>query len=164
VLSRLLKSNYLHREIREKGGAYGGFALYNSEEGIFSCGSYRDPNIKRTIDAFNSGIEFLKKGDFDSDEIKEAILQTASDLDKPDTPAASAKKDFFRKILNVPDEKRQEFKERLLETDRDKLAETAGKYLKSEAFRDNIAVITGKLPLEKEKPLLKDICLDEKEI
>lgn len=164
VLSRLLKSNYLHREIREKGGAYGGFALYNSEEGIFSCGSYRDPNIKRTIDAFNSGIEFLKKGDFDSDEIKEAILQTASDLDKPDTPAASAKKDFFRKILNVPDEKRQEFKELLLGTDRDKLAETAGKFLKSEAFRENIAVITGKIPLEKEKPLLKDICLDEKEI
>lgn len=164
VLSRLLKSNFLHREIREKGGAYGGFALYNSEEGIFSCGSYRDPNIKRTIDTFEKGMDFLKKGDFDLDEIKEAILQTASDLDKPDTPAVSAKKDFFRKILNIPDEKRQEFKELLLSTDNEKLVNTAQKYFSGNVFKDNIAVITGKIPLEKEKPLLKDLCLDEKEI
>ncbi|MCB9480376.1 MAG: insulinase family protein [Desulfobacteraceae bacterium] len=164
VLSRLLKSNFLHREIREKGGAYGGFALYNSEEGIFSCGSYRDPNIRRTIDTFEKGMDFLKKGDFDLDEIKEAILQTASDLDKPDTPAVSAKKDFFRKILNIPDEKRQEFKELLLSTDNEKLVNTAQKYFSGNVFKDNIAVITGKIPLEKEKPLLKDLCLDEKEI
>ncbi|MDY0361245.1 MAG: insulinase family protein [Desulforegulaceae bacterium] len=164
VLSRLLKSNFLHREIREKGGAYGGFALYNSEEGIFSCGSYRDPNIKRTIDAFGNGIEFLKNGNFNSDEIKEAILQTASDLEKPDTPAVSAKKDFFRRILNIPDEKRQEFKEMLLSADNEKLVNTAQKYFSGNVFKDNIAVITGKIPLEKEKTLLKDLCLDEKEI
>jgi hypothetical protein len=164
VLSRLLKSNFLHREIREKGGAYGGFAIYNSEEGIFSCGSYRDPNIKRTIDAFENGIEFLKKGDFDAEEIKEAILQTASDIEKPDTPAVSAKKDFFRKILNIPDEKREEFKKLLLETDNQKLSEAAQKYLESGVFKNNVAVITGKLPLEKEKALLEELNLEEKEI
>ena len=43
VIAKMLRSMYLHREIREKGGAYGGFSLYNAEDGLFSFGSYRDP-------------------------------------------------------------------------------------------------------------------------
>jgi Zn-dependent M16 (insulinase) family peptidase len=35
VISKILRSMYLHREIREKGGAYGGFAIYSPEDGLF---------------------------------------------------------------------------------------------------------------------------------
>lgn len=163
VLARLLKSNFLHKEIREKGGAYGGFSLYNSEEGIFTCGSYRDPNIKRTIDVFEQGSDFLKKADFTKDEIKEAILQTASDLEKPDTPHVAAKKDFFRRLLHIPDSERERFKLELLGADEKKLKEAAEKYFEPGVFNKNIAVITGQRVLENEsekfdsKPLLENI-------
>jgi Zn-dependent M16 (insulinase) family peptidase len=161
VLARLLKSNFLHREIREKGGAYGGFSLYNSEEGIFSCGSYRDPNIKRTIDVFENGADYLKNGEFDDEEIKEAVLQAASDIDRPDTPAVAAKKDFFRRILNIPDLERKKFKEQLLQSDREKLVNVAQKYFPTGALKKNIAVITGKMVLEQEKDVLKDTLKEE---
>jgi Zn-dependent M16 (insulinase) family peptidase len=45
AISKMLRSLFLHREIREKGGAYGGFASYLPENGLFCFGSYRDPHI-----------------------------------------------------------------------------------------------------------------------
>jgi Zn-dependent M16 (insulinase) family peptidase len=64
VIAKMLRSLYLHREIREKGGAYGGFAIYSSQEGIFSFGSYRDPNIRRTIKVFQEACDFILNGDY----------------------------------------------------------------------------------------------------
>ena len=45
VIAKMMRSLYLHREIREKGGAYGGFSTYSPESGMFCLASYRDPHI-----------------------------------------------------------------------------------------------------------------------
>jgi hypothetical protein len=42
--SQAISTSYLHREIREKGGAYGGGAGASPVEGVFAFSSYRDPN------------------------------------------------------------------------------------------------------------------------
>jgi Zn-dependent M16 (insulinase) family peptidase len=62
VIAKLLRSMYLHREIREKGGAYGGFALYNAEDGLFSFGSYRDPHIVGTLKTYSRAADFIRSG------------------------------------------------------------------------------------------------------
>jgi len=62
VISKILRSLYLHREIREKGGAYGGFAIYNSENGLFYFGSYRDPHIVSTLKTYDDAQTFIKSG------------------------------------------------------------------------------------------------------
>ena len=59
-------AEYLHREIREKGGAYGGFALYNAEDGlddpdgtdrrVVRGGSWRD-RPKRSTASYRLGYE-----------------------------------------------------------------------------------------------------------
>ena len=41
VLASLMTSHFLHKELREKGGAYGGSARYASLTGIFSMMTYR---------------------------------------------------------------------------------------------------------------------------
>jgi len=46
---------YLHREIREKGGAYGGGASHQS--GMLAFYSYRDPNVLPTLDHYKNAIE-----------------------------------------------------------------------------------------------------------
>lgn len=43
-----LSNNYLHREIREKGGAYGAGCSVRSLMGSMTLWSYRDPNILET--------------------------------------------------------------------------------------------------------------------
>ena len=54
ILASLLTNHFLHREIREKGGAYGGGARYSAADGTFSLYSYRDPpGLARTLETFS---------------------------------------------------------------------------------------------------------------
>ncbi|MCD4743502.1 MAG: insulinase family protein [Desulfobacteraceae bacterium] len=157
VISRLLRSLYLHREIREKGGAYGGFALYNSENGIFSFASYRDPNIQQTLDTYLKACDFIRQPDaYSDDDIKEAILQVCADIDKPETPGPSAIKAFYRDIVGLSDEIRENFKQTLLKTTKEKIKDAADKYFDSYDSKDKgTVVISSKEMLEKTNKDLK---------
>ncbi len=143
VISKILRSMYLHREIREKGGAYGGFAVYNSEDGLFSFASYRDPHIVTTLETYSSAFDFIKSGNYTSEDIKEAILQACSEIDKPHPPGPAAKKAFFRKIVSLSDDMRRHFKESLLALTKKQVTEAAEKYFSSGTKNQAIAVISG---------------------
>ena len=83
VLSQLLTHNYLHPEIREKGGAYGAAASNGPIKGIFAFSSYRDPNPVNTLKVFqNCGI-FARDRTWSEREINEAKLGIFQGLDAP---------------------------------------------------------------------------------
>jgi presequence protease len=135
VIGKMLRSLYLHREIREKGGAYGGFSIYSITEGIFNLASYRDPHIIETLSVFSKAKEFMKNpSNYTDEDIKEAILQSCSIIDKPQTPSALAKKDFFRKLISLSDAAREEFKKRLLEVNKAKVLNAAEKYFNANEY------------------------------
>lgn len=154
VISKMLRSLYLHREIREKGGAYGGFSVYNSEDGIFSFGSYRDPHIAATLSAYDHASDFIKSGDYTDEDIKEAILQVCSEIDKPDPPGPAARKAFARKIAFLTDEKRIFFKKQLLALTRKKVLTVAEKYFTDENG-SSVAVISNEEKLKEANLKLK---------
>jgi len=143
VTAKLLRSLYLHREIREKGGAYGGFAIYNSEEGLFGFGSYRDPHILGTLDVYRTAAEFVRSGEFSQEDVKEAILQVCSEIDKPDPPGAAARKAFYRDLVGLSDAARQAYKTRLLSVSRQDVMAVGEKYFKGSAAQSAVAVISG---------------------
>jgi len=158
VASKLIRSMYLHREIREKGGAYGGFAMYNPEDGIFSLASYRDPHIVNTLNVFDGVEDFMKSGVYDNEDVKEAILQACSEIDKPDSPGTRGKKAFYRKIIELTDDERKAFKEGILAVNRKKVADLAGTYFDVDSNKRAVAVISGETQLmeacrEMERPL-----------
>ncbi|KAJ5362501.1 Peptidase M16 core [Penicillium brevicompactum] len=83
VLSQLLTHNYLHPEIREKGGAYGAGASNGPIKGMFTFMSYRDPNPLNSLKVFkNSGI-FARDRAWSEREIEEAKLGIFQGLDAP---------------------------------------------------------------------------------
>ncbi len=141
VMAKLMRSLYLHREIREKGGAYGGFALYNSEDGVFSLASYRDPRIAATLDVFDGAFGFLRSGAYSETDIKEAILQVCSEFDKPDPPGPAARKAFFRSIVGLSDEIREQFKHRLIGLGRHEVMAAAEQYFSAGLNACSVAVI-----------------------
>ncbi len=149
VISKILRAMYLHREIREKGGAYGGFAVYNTEEGIFSFGSYRDPHIKRTLDVYKNACDFMINGNYSQTDVKEAILQVCSEIDKPETPGPAAMKAFYRNITKLSDEMRQQFKDALLSLDKKRIQAIAETYFTIDDAQKGTAVISSKAQLEK---------------
>jgi Zn-dependent M16 (insulinase) family peptidase len=152
VISKMLRSLYIHREVREKGGAYGGMSSYNSEDGIFCFASYRDPHIVSTLNAFSNACDFIKSGSYTEEDVKEAILQVCSDLDKPDAPGEAAKKSFYRKLISISDEDRNRFKQGILKLSRQQIMTVAEKYFDKSAPK-SVAVISGeeKLTASNEK-------------
>ena len=148
VISKLLRSMYLHREIREKGGAYGGFAIYSPEDGLFCFGSYRDPRIVETLKVYDAAADFIRSGRYTAEDVKEAILQVCSEIDKPDPPGPAARKAFYRKIVSLSDEIRSRFKTRLLALKRRDIRQTAEKYFDLRSARRAVAVISNEEKLK----------------
>jgi hypothetical protein len=143
IISKLLRSLYLHKEIREKGGAYGAFATADLEDGLFHLISYRDPHIHRTIKTFANVSDYLCNGDYTDNDIDESILQLCSDIDRPDTPAAKARKAFWRKLTGMTDEIRKTFKENVLSVTRSQVIDAAQKYFLNLDNKGMIGVVSG---------------------
>jgi Zn-dependent M16 (insulinase) family peptidase len=148
VLGKMLRSLYLHREIREKGGAYGGFALYNSENGLFSLASYRDPHITRTLEVFDEVSDFVRTGAITEEDVKEAILQVCSDIDKPDPPGLAARKAFSRQLRGMTDATRQAFKQHLLQVTPEQVKAVTETYFGTGRPQAGVAVIAGRHQLD----------------
>jgi Zn-dependent M16 (insulinase) family peptidase len=148
IISKILRSLYLHREIREKGGAYGGFALYSPEDGLFCLASYRDPHIVSTLKAFDNAAAFIRSGSFEEEDVNEAILQVCSEIDKPDPPGPAARKAFYRRIIALTDDMRENFKSRLLNLTRKQVIHVAEKYFDGDEATKAVAVISGEEKLK----------------
>jgi len=74
VLANYVRDTFLHKELREKGGAYGAYAQANTGGGSFYLGSYRDPNIVRTYDTYDAAVRWVVDSHIDAEALKEAIL------------------------------------------------------------------------------------------
>ena len=148
IVAKMLRSLYLHREIREKGGAYGGMSLYNAEDGIFCLASYRDPHILRTLHVYDGIAGFIEGQSFTEADIDEAKLQVCSDIDRPDPPGPAARKAFYRKLIGLTDEERTRYKQRVLSVTRPQILKAARTLFSGDPGRAAVAVISGEEQLQ----------------
>ncbi|MBT5054728.1 MAG: peptidase M16 [Gammaproteobacteria bacterium] len=98
VLAAVLRNQYLHAEIREKGGAYGGGASYDAANGLFRLYSYRDPELLKTFSVFDGALEAVRSMKWTSNLIEEAVLGLMSSQDAPGSPAGEARGDFYQQL------------------------------------------------------------------
>ncbi len=143
VLSKLLRANFLHREIREKGGAYGGMASCDPEAGLFAMLSYRDPQLTRTLQVYDQAIDWVTAGEFDDEAIKEAVLAVFGDLDRPLSPGGRGSREFANLRQGLSLEMRNKQRCQLLAINREQLIEVAKKYLRKDKDASSVAVIAG---------------------
>ncbi|CAL7948466.1 unnamed protein product [Xylocopa violacea] len=125
ILSKLITSLYLHPEIREKGGAYGGGATL-SPDGIFAFYSYRDPNSTRTLDLFEKTHDFLSKHPLPQSDIDEAKLGIFQRFDAPVSPS---NRGMIKFKYNLTDDDIQNQRLRLKAVTKDQIIYVANKYL-----------------------------------
>ncbi|MFC3832655.1 insulinase family protein [Deinococcus rufus] len=128
VLSRLLRSGYLLKEIREKGGAYGGGAGFDTREGVFTMSSYRDPNVRRTFEVFRDARQFLNT-ELGQQELTEAILSASKLLDPLTSPDTIGRMRFFGDQAGYTPEVQEAYKARLLAVTLDDLRRVMDTYL-----------------------------------
>lgn len=126
ILSQLLTHKHLHHEIREKGGAYGGGAMYKPLDGLFGFYSYRDPNPQNTLSIMrNAGKWAINKewSDQDLEEAKISVFQAV------DAPKAVNQEGMAKFLSGITEEMKQKKREQLLEVSKDQVKQVAQKYL-----------------------------------
>jgi Zn-dependent M16 (insulinase) family peptidase len=132
VLGGFLRNGYLHRAIREQGGAYGGGAGQDHQSGAFRFYSYRDPRFEETFADFDQSIEWLLQEKHSEQSLEEAILGVIGSLDKPGSPAGEAKSTFHAELFGRTREKREKARQAILNVTIADLQRVAAVYLKPE--------------------------------
>ncbi|NGX50421.1 MAG: hypothetical protein K1060chlam2_00267 [Chlamydiae bacterium] len=129
VSTDLLENTFLHKKIREQGGAYGSGAGYNSLTGSYTFHGYRDPHITSTYRAFEESIAAISKGSFSDRDLTEAKLGLIQDFDSPISPGSRAMvaycyfRDGRNKVL------RQDYRDHLLSTQKKDVKEALSEHL-----------------------------------
>ncbi|OAL22373.1 hypothetical protein AYO20_11198 [Fonsecaea nubica] len=126
VLGQLLVHNFLHPEVREKGGAYGASASASPISGLFTMSSYRDPNPRTSLSVFERAGVYARDRDWSGRELEESKLSIFQGVDAPTSVSSEASKEFMYGITEDMD---QEMRERLLSVTKEAVQSVAQKYL-----------------------------------
>jgi Zn-dependent M16 (insulinase) family peptidase len=140
VLGDFLRNGFLHRTVREKGGAYGSGAGQDSADAVFRFFSYRDPRLSETLADFDASLVWLQESELEAQKLEEAILGVVSSIDKPGSPAGEAKQAYHSALFGRTPEQREQFRQRILRVTLDDLKRVAATYLKPE--QASVAVVT----------------------
>lgn len=132
VLGGFLRNGFLHRAVREQGGAYGGGASQDSSSASFRFYSYRDPRLIETLNDFDASVIWLKETQHDAETLEQAILGVVSQIDKPRSPAGEAKGDFHSNLFGRSRKHREDFRAGVLKVTLDDLLRVAEEYLQPE--------------------------------
>jgi len=158
VLANYLRDTFLHRELREKGGAYGGYAQAGVANGTFYFGSYRDPNIVRTYDVFDQALRWVTEGDVEAEALTEAILGACGDVDPLESPDIKGRREATNRSTGFTREARERFKQRLLQVTAEDLKRvTRAYFLGAPAVQTTVAGADLIEEARKERPGLFEV-------
>jgi Zn-dependent M16 (insulinase) family peptidase len=130
LLTRNLATGYLWDKIRVEGGAYGGMSNISITHPVFSCASYRDPNLEETLEHFTKGLEEIARG-IDKEKVDQSIVGAIGRIDHPKTPHALGFGETMDILAGCDAEYRQELRDAVLSATPEDLKRTAEKILSS---------------------------------
>ncbi|MGE5679988.1 MAG: insulinase family protein [Bacillota bacterium] len=110
VLNQIISRDWLHNRLRVIGGAYGGYSNID-ETGNFLFISYRDPNLKETLENYNATPEYLDKLELNEKALTRYIIGTVAGMDLPLTVSQkgnTAMANYFNKVTKEDVQKLRE--------------------------------------------------------
>lgn len=145
VLGAVLRNNYLHTELREKGGAYGGGAGHDSTNGVFRFYSYRDPGLAKTYETFERAIDWVQHSPLSDVMIEEAVLGVIGNIDAPGSPSGEIRQAYHHDLFGRSAAYREERRAAFLDVRQQDLRRVAATYLTGRPAR---ALVTSENRLE----------------
>jgi len=132
VLGGFLRNGFLHRAIREQGGAYGGGASYDGDSATFRFYSYRDPRLAETLADYDRALDWLQQGGHEARALEEAILGVVARIDQPASPAGEAQRSFYSALHGRTPEQRRRLRQAVLDVTLEDLIRVAAGHLVAE--------------------------------
>ncbi|WP_368488959.1 insulinase family protein [Clostridium sp. BJN0013] len=155
VLKAIANYEYLWNQIRVQGGAYGSFASFQKNGNAFFT-SYRDPNLKRTVEVYNNAAEYFKNFRADSRQMTKYIIGTISDLDFPLSPSMKGERATEYKIKHITYEDLQKEREEILNTKEEDIVAFAD-LISHIMSKDNICVMGNEEKIRENKDIFKNL-------
>lgn len=149
ILRTIMAYDYLWINVRVKGGAYGCMNGYKRCGDTFFV-SYRDPNLKKTLETFAGIPDYIRAFTADEQEMTKYIIGTISGIDTPLTPSAQGALALSAYMNNISEEDMQTERDQILdakEEDIRKLADLIECVLK----QGNICVVGSESAIEENK-------------
>lgn len=151
ILKVILSYEYLWQNIRVKGGAYGCMSNFNRiGEGYFV--SYRDPNLRRTLEVYDGVVDYLKDFTVSERDMTKYIIGTMSNIDQPMTPAAKGDRSMNLYMNKVSAEMIQKERREILEAGQDDIRRLS-KVVEAVLKADQLCVIGSEEKIEEERNL-----------
>jgi Zn-dependent M16 (insulinase) family peptidase len=155
AVSNILNSEYLWKQVRVKGGAYGVMSGFSVTGNAYFV-SYRDPNLERTNDVYDGVESYLENIIMDDRDMTKYIIGAISSLDVPLTPKEKGNKAYSMYLNKVTNEDLQKERDELLSTDLEKVRETAS-IAKAITECHQICVVGSEDSIEQNKNLFDEV-------
>ena len=155
VLKVIMGYDYLWNNVRVKGGAYGCMSGF-SQDGIGYFVSYRDPNLKETIDIFEKAADYIENFNCSERDMTKFIIGTMADIDSPLTPYDEGIASLGAYLSHKSDKDKQKNRDDVLNCNIDRIRELAD-YIREIMKADAICVVGAEDKINANKDLFLNI-------
>ena len=155
VLKVILGYDYLWTNVRVKGGAYGCMCNFGKTGDSYFV-SYRDPNLKKTVDIYEKTGDYLREFTADEKQMTKYIIGAISDMDIPLTPAAKGSCSSSAYLTNLEYEEVQKEREQLLNCSQEDIRALAA-YMDAIINENAICVIGNGQTIDENKEMFDEI-------
>ncbi|SHJ60504.1 insulinase family protein [Hespellia stercorisuis] len=155
ILKVIMSYEYLWQNIRVKGGAYGCMSSFNRiGEGYFV--SYRDPNLKKTMEVYEGVVDYLENFTVDERDMTKYIIGTISNMDRPMNPSAKGDRSMNLYMNHVSAAMIQKEREQVLSATQEDIRALAD-VVKAVLAADQICVLGGEERIEENREMFQEV-------
>ncbi|HAG69237.1 MAG TPA: peptidase M16 [Lachnospiraceae bacterium] len=151
VLKVILGYNYLWNNVRVKGGAYGCMSSFSRTGNAFFT-SYRDPNLRRTLEVYRNAPDYLRSFDPDDRDMTKYIIGAISGLDLPLSSFAEGQRAMSIYLSEDSLEFIQKERDQVLQCGVEDIRRLAD-HVEAVIAENNICVVGGETQIDSEKAL-----------
>ena len=151
VLKVLMSYEYLWQEVRVKGGAYGCMCSFGKSGDSYFV-SYRDPNLKETVEVYEKAADFVEHFDGDERTMTQYIIGAVSEMDTPLNPAAKGLRSMSAFLTNQTLEDLQKERDEVLSAGQEDIRALAA-HIRAFMKDDCLCVVGNEEKLREEKDM-----------
>lgn len=120
VFRTIMNYEYLWQNVRVRGGAYG-CGCNASRTGDIYFSSYRDPNLKQTMEVYRKAADYLRAFDVDDRDMTRYVIGTFSEMDAPLTPVSRGRRSLQAVLTGLTYEMIQKERQDVLKADQESI-------------------------------------------
>ena len=155
VLKVIMGYDYLWNQVRVKGGAYGCMCSFGKGGESYFV-SYRDPNLKKTLDVYEAAADYVASFEQDDRSMTQYIIGAISELDTPLNAPAKALRSLSAYMTNQTEADLQQVRDELLATNQETIRSLAA-HIRAFMAQDYLCVVGNEEKVKEETELFGEV-------